>query len=35
MKPCIGQCVRRIATHWGIPIGQLGTIDVVHDKESS
>ena len=32
MKPCIGQRVRRIAEHWGIPIGMLGTIDVVHDN---
>lgn len=31
MKPCIGQRVRRTAPHKEIPIGMLGTIDVVHE----
>lgn len=31
-QPRLGQRVRRVAAHWGIPPGQLGTIDVVHDN---
>ena len=33
MKPCIGQRVRRTVPHVRIPIGMLGTIDVVHDND--
>ncbi len=33
VTPRIGQRVRRIAPHWGIPAGQLGTIDVVHENK--
>ena len=31
MKLCIGQRVHRTAAHKEIPIGMLGTIDVVHE----
>ena len=32
MIPAVGQRVRRIHPHWGFPVGQLGTIDVVHEN---
>lgn len=31
MKPYLGQRVRRTASHKEIPIGMIGTIDVVHE----
>lgn len=31
-KPTVGQRVRRLTAHWGFPVGQLGTIDVVHEN---
>lgn len=32
MTPVDGQCVRRLTPHPWVPVGQLGTIVVVHEN---